>query len=245
MFLTQLHADGLHFDLGICSGVFIRRAESILEMRLEKIKRKARVAASRPPARTAQEAAEAAARREEGEEGEEEAAKEAAIAAAEKAAAEKAAIAERKKFYFDFAPLLRLGYRWVFPSVNMFLDWDFIGLPTSFTTFKLGGYFLDRKLAVYGIIDPIVGMVPGVFHTLYAAIGSIGFGFGAMVGGGVAYQVSRDISLLGEVHVGLPYKIFETKDPLGGLPSVQKIDFSPYVRGVVGISFHSREMNKD
>ena len=50
----------------------------------------------------------------------------------------------KRENYFDYAPLLRLGYRWVF-SHDVFLEWDFLGLPTALTTFKVGKVFSDQK----------------------------------------------------------------------------------------------------
>jgi hypothetical protein len=52
------------------------------------------------------------------------------------------------------AMLMRFGYRWMLPA-NMFIDWELIGLPTAFTTFKVGTFLLDKKLAVYGLVDPL------------------------------------------------------------------------------------------
>ena len=77
------------------------------------------------------------------------------------------------------------------------------------------------------------------------------YGFGAMLGVGGSYQLASNVSLLGEVHVGLPWlwvvnSYQKTDDSYEKDTDPDKFfDFAPYIRGVIGISFHSKNLNKN
>ena len=130
------------------------------------------------------------------------------------------------------ALMLRLGYRWTFNN-GIFFDWDFLGLPTSFTTFKVGRLFMDRKLAIYGIIDPAVVIItPSLF------------GYGTLLGAGSSYQFAKNISFTGELHVCIHHNL-----NMGHHEEQKRVikayfSRSPSIRLFAGVTFHPAKHNQ-
>lgn len=127
-------------------------------------------------------------------------------------------------------PNLKLGYRWTMGK-NMFFDWDFSVL----TQFKLGGYLMDRKLTMYGIVDPFFEILWNSFVSkmvkkpLKEITELCPTKF--LLGVGTSYQFAKNVSIFGEVRVGIPYTKTEFESKL-------------FISALAGFQFHPKSLNQ-
>jgi len=109
---------------------------------------------------------------------------------------------------------IRLGYRWMFQN-KWFLDWDFLNyfvMPTLY--FKFGKVCFDDKMAIYGIVNPAGFMVHNLQGMLEGGKGAL-IGLAApTLGAGMAYHVSKGVSLTAEYHLQLGF--------VSAMPAIQK-----------------------